>query len=483
MTSKKAEPTDDDRQSAHKKGRTIKPLHEEKLKKQLEKDAEQAQANADMLAELAKRTAELAEKVKGPDGPPQRTLELDGSDEPKDIFATLDDIEEASTTELPSNKKSSDPNPAADVIRAKLDRLYDKEPSAETEAAEVATAKHRSVHQQFMYELTTSGKSLAEIQTEWHNYYVSLPNEEKHEVWQEFYAQQKSVSSYAKHVEKERKTSSEPEKISRSPQSVDLAPKDDGRSVSDVKRQLMHKVSAGGQLKPIHHVKSALFGLGLAAFVGLIVIFVFFNQAFIAPLISPSQNVSATPIIGDVEGPVSKDPKIIIPKINLEVPVVFGMDTIDEGAVQNALEDGVVHYASTPEPGEIGNSVIVGHSSNNILNSGRYKFAFVLLKRLEREDIFFVHRDGVRYTYKVFEKRIVPPTDTSVLGPADRDNTVTLITCDPPGTSLNRLIIVAEQVSPDPDGNEEADIEVDTVIEEEELPSNAPSLWSRFWPF
>jgi sortase A len=158
---------------------------------------------------------------------------------------------------------------------------------------------------------------------------------------------------------------------------------------------------------------------------------------------------------------------------------VYGLSSISEDAVQDSLEDGVVHYASSPEPGEIGNSVIVGHSSNNILNSGKYKFAFVLLRRLEKDDTFFIHKDGIRYTYKIYDKKIVPPTDVSVLGPADRTNSMTLITCDPPGTSVNRLIIVAEQISPDPSGNTEAVIDIEPTDEEVELPSNAPTLWSR----
>jgi sortase A len=241
-------------------------------------------------------------------------------------------------------------------------------------------------------------------------------------------------------------------------------------------------VSANGQLTPAQHAKSLLFGLGLAAFVGLLVTFTFFNEVFIAPFISPSRNVSATPIIGSATGDVGPDPKIIIPKINLEVPVVFGMDTIVEEEVQKALEDGVVHYATTPNPGETGNVAIVGHSSNNILNSGKYKFAFVLLKRLENDDVFFVHKDGIRYTYKVYKKEIVTPDNVSVLQPQEKPNTVTLITCDPPGTSVNRLIIVAEQISPDPAGNKPSTA-IAAEAASEELPSNAPSLWSRLWPF
>jgi sortase (surface protein transpeptidase) len=89
-----------------------------------------------------------------------------------------------------------------------------------------------------------------------------------------------------------------------------------------------------------------------------------------------------------------------------------------------------------------------------------------------------MHKDGIRYTYKIYDKKVVSPDDVSVLGPAAKTNSVTLITCDPPGTSVNRLIIVAEQISPDPAGNTEAEINIDPA-DTIELPSNAPSLWSR----
>jgi uncharacterized Rmd1/YagE family protein len=52
-----------------------------------------------------------------------------------------------------------------------------------------------------MYDLSHSGKSLAEIQTAWHQYYVNLPNDEKHQVWQEFYANYQPASHTQTHHE------------------------------------------------------------------------------------------------------------------------------------------------------------------------------------------------------------------------------------------------------------------------------------------
>jgi LPXTG-site transpeptidase (sortase) family protein len=441
-------------------------------------------SNDDLLAELREKTARLAAQVRGHDEPQQKTLKLD--EKPVEDEVVIESLKVPEAAAFKPEKRPESSNPAVELIRTKLDKLYGKEPDASAEAAEAEYSHHRSKHQQFMHELTTSGKSLADIQTEWHHYYVSLPDDEKHQVWHEFYENQAAVSKYeqAKQSTKPKKhTKHVKDKILKATtlQSTHAA-SEDMRSVTDIKSQLMSKINAGGTLKPIHHFKSLLFGLGLASLVGLIMTFTFFNEVFIAPFISPARAVSTTPIIGNVTGEVGPEPKIIIPKINLEVPVVFGMSSVSEDAVQLALEDGVVHYANTPNPGEQGNSVIVGHSSNNILNSGKYKFAFVLLKRLEPEDTFFVNKDGVRYTYKVYRKEVVGPNDVSVLDTQDRPNTMTLITCDPPGTSINRLIIVAEQISPDPAGNK-ASTAITNDSDPAVLPSNAPSLWSRLWPF
>jgi LPXTG-site transpeptidase (sortase) family protein len=515
---KSSKPNNDDKDGKQhnlkqRKQKVIKPIDKSLDADALLSDAPVVPgADKDLLEELRAKTAKLASKIGGDDPKNGKILKLDDKPIKKDAKQEKPKTTEDShpIRDLMPDKTTPEENAAADLIRGKLQRIYENEPDAQIEAQEAKEAgRHRSKHQTFMYELTTSGKSLADIQTEWHSYYVNLPEDEKHEVWREFYANQEHTSRYASAQMKQKpkgKAKSnntakpKPENAKNSHQKHDIKEKDHPHkepmmkkprrsifsrpdSVGEIKTKIHKKVSADGRLKPVHHFKSLLFGLGLAGVVGLIITFTFFNEVFIAPFISPSQSVSATPIIGNDTGDVGPDPKIIIPKINLEVPVVFGMDSIQEADIQNALEDGVVHYATSPNPGEIGNSVIVGHSSNNILNSGRYKFAFVLLKRLEVEDTFFVHKDGVRYTYKIYKKEIVDPDAVSVLGTQDRENTMTLITCDPPGTSLKRLIVVAEQISPDPAGNTAStapEIEIDTT---EPLPSAAPSLWSRLWPF
>jgi sortase A len=467
------------------------PLDEDALKKQILNDKEKAQANADILAEFAAKTSALTETVYGQDIPANRVLDIDSksTNQEEDLYTLKEDpVISQSTGPDTNHAVKEEATPAVDLIRAKLNRLFGEEPDAEIEATEAQASTQRSPHQEFMYNLTTSGKSLADIQTRWHEYYIALSNDAKHEVWQEFYKNQGAASAFNQkkahdrevnrgnkhHAEASRSGETKPQ--SNAPQKPRSKPR-------GVKAKVSNTISANGRLDAKDHLKSFLFGLGVMSVAGLFILFFFFNQVFVAPFISPSKSVSATPIIGSITTPIGPESKIIIPKINLEVPVVYDIGSIAEDAVQNALEDGVVHYATTPDPGEQGNSVIVGHSSNNILNSGKYKFAFVLLNRLDEGDTFFIHKDGVRYTYKIYATNVVPPSDVSVLGPADRPNSMTLITCDPPGTSTNRLIIVAEQISPDPSSNGVADIDTDIITEGLELPSDAPSLFSRLWPF
>lgn len=498
---------DDKRHLEPKKERKIEPLSSSHSP-----DLNIPGADKDLLEELRQKTAALAEEMGGKESPKHKTLDLKKGtetdteellrelheDQPAKDMAYLNAIDDSDKKKVTMKQPDELPevNPAVAMVREKLSRIYQKEPDAEEEVLESYHAgKNRSKHQQFMYDLTTSGKSLADIQTEWHDYYANLPDDEKHEVWQEFYESQSTIRNN-KGPSIEELTSNEDSKhkkphskagpkVERSRIGKPHPPKEtkEPRTAGEIKNQLMDKISAGGKLNAVHHAKSLLFGMGLSAIVLLITSFVFFNEAYIAPFISPGQSVSATPIIGNQTESVGTEPKIIIPKINLEVPVVFDLGSVNEADIQNALEDGVVHFASSPNPGEIGNSVIVGHSSNNILNSGKYKFAFVLLKRLEAEDTFFVHRNGIRYTYKVYKKEIVTPSNLSVLQTQERPNTMTLITCDPPGTSINRLIITAEQISPDPADNTESTAPDLTADDAEELPSNAPSLWSRLWPF
>jgi sortase A len=386
------------------------------------------------------------------------------------------------TDDLKADQKSKDKSdPAVELLLNKIDKLYTNEPDAKEELEETEHMPgRRSKHQQFMHELSNSGKSLAEIQTAWHAYYVGLPDEEKHEVWHEFYSNHERASRLANRKPEPKQTEPAEAKNKKVTHGRKIEQQHDARTAAEVRNQLLSKVQKRTNVKKGSRGHSLLFGLGMGAIISVIFLFGFFNERFIAPFITPSRAVSNTPIIIDPSGTaVGPESKIIIPKINLEIPVIYDEPSIEEAAVQKALERGVLHYATTPNPGELGNGVVFGHSSNNILNKGKYKFAFVLLKQLEPGDTFMLQKDGKRYIYKVYEKKIVKPEDVSVLNNTSKPATFTLITCDPPGTSVNRLVVIGEQISPDPKGNVASTVKQDTS-KPATLPGDAQSLWQRF---
>jgi LPXTG-site transpeptidase (sortase) family protein len=173
--------------------------------------------------------------------------------------------------------------------------------------------------------------------------------------------------------------------------------------------------------------------------------------------------------------------QVIIPKINVQIPVDYSVSTTDEATIENNLEAGVVHYPTTALPGQNGNAAFFGHSSNNIFNPGKYKFAFVLLHTLVNGDTFYLTYNHTVYIYKVISTSVVSPNDIAVLGPVSGQTaTATLITCDPPGTSINRLVVVGQQISPNPNTNTSAVATTVASTTPTSLPGNGPSLWARF---
>jgi len=396
------------------------------------------------------------------------------------------------TPDLPIPKQDQPDNEdlAVNLIRQKVDYLYSKnEPSVVAEEAEIETKGAQSKHQKFLKTLVSSGKNMAQIQTTWHEYYQELDEQDKKQVWQEFYdnysGQTNTTKPADRHVNPHR-SAHIPKHFTPRHLIGQFEPTTDSphshRSTKQIKKRLIKTVSANGKLKAKHHLKSLLFGFGVGLFVILIFMFGFFNERLIGPLISPSKNLTNTPIITNPNITTTSDmlPKIIIPKINAEAPVVYYVNTIADKDIDSGLENGVVHYPTTPLPGQNGNLVIVGHSANNIFNRGKYKFAFALLNRLQEGDTFMIQYSGQIFTYRVYVNKIVEATDVSVLGPTDKAATATLITCYPPGTNWKRTVVIGEQISPSITNNTVA---ANTSSDQTPslVPGNSISLFQRLF--
>jgi len=398
-------------------------------------------------------------------------------------------------------------NPAVELVRAKVARALTEEPDATEELAEVQTIRPLSKHQQFMRELSQSGKSLAEIQTEWHHYYTTLTDIEKLEVWQEFYSANQHTP-YQKLFQKQQAISSRKQEDSEKTIQAISAPVTTANGVTvggssipsgrkgrrigsatptetGTTRQLKHKianrVSAGGKLTLKHHLQSLLFGLGTGTIVIVIFLFTFFNEYVIAPFIQPSRDVSSTPIILTSSTDSSDaPPNVTIPKINVQIPIDFSVSSYDENVIENDLNSGVIHYPNTVMPGQNGNAAYFGHSSGNIFNNGKYKFAFTLLHDLTTGDLFYITYNGTTYAYSVFAREVVPPSDVSVINETQgKQATAELITCDPPGISTNRLVVWGQQISPAVSSNTAGATPTVTGTPTQ-IAGNGPTLWSQF---
>lgn len=135
----------------------------------------------------------------------------------------------------------------------------------------------------------------------------------------------------------------------------------------------------------------------------------------------------------------TREYSLSIPKLNIsQARVIVDGEELDKG---------LVHYLPKSQPGEIGNVVILGHSTlPQLYNPKDYKTIFSYLPSLNMGDRVIVHYLGVDYEYEVSEMFVVKPEETWVLEDKNEEPLITLITCVPPGTYWKRLIVRAKLV-------------------------------------
>ncbi len=310
-----------------------------------------------------------------------------------------------------------------------------------------------------------------------------------HSAWQNYY--QKYYSEYyanaAKNYVAKEKLKVEREEAERkstfeeATKNLSKSSTNEQRSESILRKTIREKASDSA-MKSRHRKKFIPIFAGLA--VVLIVLFLEYNRFIFAPIfayISPGNAYvnEIEPIDPTVTTNVSAEPRLIIPKLNIDVPVHFG---ISLNEVDEAMTKGVAHYrikGASAFPGEIGNTVITGHSAGDIYSDNQYKFIFSGLERLKEKDLIYVNYNSVRYTYQMTKSEVIEPTEVSKLVYETDKPVLTLITCTPLGTSRYRLLITAEQISPSYAGAEIATHEPEE--KKEDLPENEPSIFEKFW--
>jgi LPXTG-site transpeptidase (sortase) family protein len=134
---------------------------------------------------------------------------------------------------------------------------------------------------------------------------------------------------------------------------------------------------------------------------------------------------------------------IVIPKININAPIVFPKNT-DEKNLFKELENGTVHYPGSVNPGKVGNSILLGHSSAYPWYKGQYGSVFSLLNRLDENDEIIIFYKKHKYVYRITHKKIV--NDTAVVNKQESKSQIVLLSCWPVGTTWNRIMIKGELV-------------------------------------
>lgn len=137
----------------------------------------------------------------------------------------------------------------------------------------------------------------------------------------------------------------------------------------------------------------------------------------------------------------ASEARLVIPKIGVDVPISWN---VPEDQLKTKLLEGVVHSQDTALPGQKGNIFITGHSSYYPWVDSTYKNVFALLDKLSTGDKVFIKYSSAVFNYEVQSSKVVSPNDLSVMSQGD-DYNLTLMTCVPIGTNLNRLIVSAHQ--------------------------------------
>ncbi len=132
--------------------------------------------------------------------------------------------------------------------------------------------------------------------------------------------------------------------------------------------------------------------------------------------------------------PIPAENRLVIPSIGINEPILEGSNiwTINEG--------GTWRRPNTSNPTEDSNTVIVGHRFY-----GSEVSTFYHLDKVEVGQKLALYWDQKEIVYEVTEKKIVDPSQVEIEAPT-QEKQLTIYTCEPIWTAVNRLVIIAKPV-------------------------------------
>ena len=144
---------------------------------------------------------------------------------------------------------------------------------------------------------------------------------------------------------------------------------------------------------------------------------------------------------------VTTDFSLVIPKIKAATKVVPNINPADEEEYKAALKEGVAHALGTSFPGSKGTVYLFAHSTNSLANVTQYNAIFYLLKELVPQDKIIIFFGGQKFEYEVTAQFKTASDDLQWLNNDSQKERLVLQTCWPPGTTFQRLIVVAQPTS------------------------------------
>lgn len=138
--------------------------------------------------------------------------------------------------------------------------------------------------------------------------------------------------------------------------------------------------------------------------------------------------------------------ELVVPKIGVRAPIAWNSSFADKDLKEN-LANGLAHYEGSILPNDkAGNVFVTGHSSDYWWNKGSYKTVFALLDKLVVGDQAMIKFQGRVFVYEVSKLFVVSPEQIEVVSYTDNP-ILSLMTCTPVGTAINRLIVQFELVA------------------------------------
>lgn len=143
--------------------------------------------------------------------------------------------------------------------------------------------------------------------------------------------------------------------------------------------------------------------------------------------------------------PTIGENRLYLPQINVDVPIVEQKDGESQAS---ALDRGALHR--TPDngnPKDGGNFVLAAHrfTLGFTPSETRAKSPFYHIDEMQVGDQVYVDYNGLRYAYKISEKKTVAPSDVGIEA-RTKDSRMTIYSCTLSGSNDGRVVLFADQI-------------------------------------